>query len=83
MGISVGFKIVELISIRDKAHQKRETRILQILSFISQKCWKYLFGHTGDLLKGQESDDECKLKNYDLNLRKPRIFKFLFLRYDQ
>lgn len=64
MGISVGYKIVELITIRDKAHQKRETRILQILSFISQKCWKYLFGHTGDLLKGQESDDECKLNYY-------------------
>ncbi|KAH8739156.1 hypothetical protein FG386_001023 [Cryptosporidium ryanae] len=70
IGISVGYKVTELVSIRDKTKQKRETKILQILTFISQKCWKYLFGHTGDLLKGQESDDEYMINDKNLLLNK-------------
>ncbi|KAL7068090.1 transport protein particle component, Bet3 domain-containing protein [Cryptosporidium serpentis] len=70
MGMSVGYKVIELVAIREKANQKRETKILQILSFISQKCWKYLFGHTSDLLKGQESDDEYMINDKNLLLNK-------------
>lgn len=60
MGVRMGYRVLLLVNLREKPW-KRETRILPVLTFVSQNCWKYLFGHPGDLFKSSESEGECEL----------------------
>ncbi|XP_055388400.1 trafficking protein particle complex subunit 5-like [Condylostylus longicornis] len=69
LGVRVGWKVLELLSFREK-HGRRDTRLLSILTFVSQNCWRYLFGHTGELLKGQEHDNEYMISDRNLILIK-------------
>jgi len=59
VGVRVGYRVLDLLCYRDKAN-RREVRLLSMLSFVSQTCWRALFGHAGDLLKGQDSELECR-----------------------
>ncbi|KAF8823058.1 transport protein particle component, Bet3 domain-containing protein [Cardiosporidium cionae] len=69
MGIRIGYKILDLLCFRER-NNRRETRLLSMLTFISQTCWKYLFGHAGDLLKGQQSENEYMINDKSLPLNK-------------
>lgn len=69
MGVRVGYRVLDLMSLREKS-SGRETRILNILTLVAQSCWKYMFGHTAELLKGQENDGEYYLSDKSLLLNK-------------
>lgn len=59
VGYSIGTKILELITFREKT-MKRETTVIGILSFISYTVWKILFGKNADSLeKSTEPNDDC------------------------
>lgn len=55
-GFSVGIKIVELFSIREKNY-KRFTTISQLLNFITTVVWKQLFGKTIDTVERSNDND--------------------------
>ncbi|PHT51776.1 hypothetical protein CQW23_06238 [Capsicum baccatum] len=58
VGYAVGAQILELLSHREKGN-RRETRLLGILSFVHDTVWKVLFGKVADSLeKGTEHEDE-------------------------
>lgn len=57
MGMRVGYKVLDLLCYREKSN-KRETRVLGILSFVTSNVWKYAFGKSADLLKSSET--ECR-----------------------
>eukprot|EP01118_Nematostelium_gracile_P000376 TRINITY_DN103_c0_g1_i2.p2 TRINITY_DN103_c0_g1~~TRINITY_DN103_c0_g1_i2.p2 ORF type:complete len:144 (+),score=32.36 TRINITY_DN103_c0_g1_i2:79-510(+) len=60
IGYAVGVRLLELITFREK-NNKRETKLVGILQFISYTVWKVLFGKQADSLeKSNEQDDECK-----------------------
>ncbi|PHJ24393.1 trafficking protein particle complex subunit 5 [Cystoisospora suis] len=59
LGLRIGYKILDLLVYRER-HKKREIKILSILTFISTCVWRYLFGHSGELLKAQDNELECK-----------------------
>lgn len=64
-GYGVGFKILELLSYRNKDN-RRETRIMSILQFISSSVWKSLFGRAADSLeKSIEHTDEYMIFDYN------------------
>eukprot|EP00397_Hematodinium_sp_SG-2012_P069267 GEMP01117737.1.p1 GENE.GEMP01117737.1~~GEMP01117737.1.p1 ORF type:complete len:175 (-),score=14.31 GEMP01117737.1:49-573(-) len=67
VGSSIGFRILDTYQLRDRS--RRENRILSILTFVANFVWKQLFGHTCELLKGQNHEDEYMLndKNMILN----------------
>ncbi|KAK8810428.1 hypothetical protein WA158_007003 [Blastocystis sp. Blastoise] len=48
-GFNVGYKVVELISLRNKT-STRLNRISDALQFVSTVCWQYLFGKNADSL---------------------------------
>ena len=50
MGFDVGVRMLELLVHRDKA-DRREIRVLGILSFLHTNVWKCLFGKTADSLE--------------------------------
>lgn len=59
-GHGIGIRMIELVSIREKL-SKRETRVVNVLQFISNVFWKYLFNKVADNLeRSTENDDECK-----------------------
>lgn len=61
LGYRIGRRSLELIAARDRL-AKRETRLLNILNFISLTLWKFLFGKQADSLKKvRDSDVECTL----------------------
>eukprot|EP01099_Mayorella_cantabrigiensis_P000453 TRINITY_DN1207_c0_g4_i1.p1 TRINITY_DN1207_c0_g4~~TRINITY_DN1207_c0_g4_i1.p1 ORF type:complete len:206 (-),score=43.48 TRINITY_DN1207_c0_g4_i1:190-756(-) len=58
LGYDVGIRVLELISYRENK-TKRETRLLNILSFIHSIVWKVLFGRQADSVQkatGSESE---------------------------
>lgn len=59
LGLRIGYKILDLLVYRER-HKKREIKILSILTFVSTCVWRYLFGHSGELLKAQDNELECK-----------------------
>jgi hypothetical protein len=62
-GFSIGQRVIELVSCRDRV-TKRETRIVNMLQYISNVAWKYLFGKVADNLeRSMENEDECKYKS--------------------
>lgn len=63
IGVRVGERILLLISHREKLY-KRDIRILPILSFLSQTCWKFMFGHPGDLYKSSDAENDCESHSF-------------------
>ncbi|KAH0485458.1 MAG: hypothetical protein KVP17_001076 [Porospora cf. gigantea B] len=55
MGLRVGYKVLDLLCYREK-NNKRETRLLGMLSFITNNVWRYCFGRAAELLKSSETD---------------------------
>uniref|UniRef100_A0A0G4I7P8 Trafficking protein particle complex subunit n=1 Tax=Chromera velia CCMP2878 TaxID=1169474 RepID=A0A0G4I7P8_9ALVE len=80
MGVRVGYRILDLLVARDMgssgqhrnvaAFGKKETRALGMLSFVSQVCWRALFGKPGDLLKSQDKPNEYMINDKNLVLNK-------------
>eukprot|EP01117_Protostelium_nocturnum_P014159 TRINITY_DN5356_c0_g1_i3.p1 TRINITY_DN5356_c0_g1~~TRINITY_DN5356_c0_g1_i3.p1 ORF type:complete len:228 (+),score=59.72 TRINITY_DN5356_c0_g1_i3:789-1472(+) len=70
-GYTIGNRILELISFREKNY-KRETKLISILTFISFTIWKLLFSKNADLLeKSTEEPDEYMItENQPLSLTK-------------
>ncbi|CAA2998393.1 Hypothetical predicted protein [Olea europaea subsp. europaea] len=63
---AVGARILELLCHREKGN-RRETRLLGILSFIHSTIWKVLFGNVADSLeKGTEHEDEYMISEKEL-----------------
>lgn len=74
IGYKVGIRATELIKFRmgdnssvpvsrgnvfQNKRDRREIRLIQVLSYIHTYVWKYLFGHTASVLeKGVDNDDE-------------------------
>lgn len=58
-GYQIGFKMLELISIRTQA-EKREIKHLPALQFVTSSCWKSLFGKNADSLE-RSNDGESYL----------------------
>lgn len=57
-GYEVGYKMLELISFRNREY-KREIRLMNILHFVSTQVWKALFGKPADSLeRSVENADE-------------------------
>ncbi|KAG0557231.1 hypothetical protein M758_11G107300 [Ceratodon purpureus] len=65
-GYAVGIRMLELLCHREKAN-RRETRVLGILSFVHSTVWKSLFGKVADSLeKGTEHEDEYMISEKEL-----------------
>ncbi|XP_052481908.1 uncharacterized protein LOC105783962 isoform X2 [Gossypium raimondii] len=65
-GYAVGARVLELLCQRDKGN-RRETRLLGILSFVHSTVWKVLFGKVADSLeKGTEHEDEYMISEKEL-----------------
>lgn len=67
-GYGIGLRLLELTSIRDRG-SRRETKMIEMLKFISSNLWKTLFGHAADgLEKSVENDDEYMINDSDAKL---------------
>ncbi|XP_052200089.1 uncharacterized protein LOC127806690 [Diospyros lotus] len=65
-GYAVGARVLELFCHREKGN-RRETRLLGILSFVHSTVWKVLFGKVADSLeKGTEHEDEYMISEKEL-----------------
>ena len=65
-GYAVGARVLELLCHRDKGN-RRETRLLGILSFVHSTVWKVLFGKVADSLeKGTEHEDDYMISENEL-----------------
>lgn len=59
LGYRIGRRALDLIMAREKM-SKRETRLLNILNFIAQTLWVFLYGKQADSLKKvRDSELEC------------------------
>eukprot|EP01032_Pedospumella_encystans_P023805 gene23805-26942_t len=57
-GFGIGQRVIELISCRDRLF-KRETRIVNMLQYVSSVVWKHLFNKAADNLeRSTENEDE-------------------------
>ncbi|CAN1166651.1 Trafficking protein particle complex subunit 5 [Linum perenne] len=75
-GYAVGARVLELLCHREKVYpvlatfvrgNRRETRLLGILSFVHSTVWKVLFGKVADSLeKGTEHEDEYMISEKEL-----------------
>lgn len=68
MGLRVGYKLNEHLTYKNK--MKRSINILSMLTFISKYVWKYLFQHSSDLLKSQDSIYEYMICDKHILLNK-------------
>jgi trafficking protein particle complex subunit 5 len=60
MGFDVGQRFLELTFAREKSG-KRETKVVNLLQFISTNMWKTLFGKKADgVEKSKEHDNVCE-----------------------
>eukprot|EP01041_Mallomonas_annulata_P011650 gene11650-24399_t len=58
LGYGIGQRMVELIGCRDRLN-KRETRMVNMLQYISNVVWKHLFNKAADSLeRSTENEDE-------------------------
>merc|ERR1712137_1155570 len=57
-----GARMLDLYCCREN-RSRRETRLLPMLTFVAQNIWRQLFGHTADLLKGQDHENEYMLND--------------------
>lgn len=59
-GYGIGQRLIELIGCRDRL-TKRETRLVNMLQFVSNVVWRHLFNKAADNLeKSMENEDECQ-----------------------
>jgi len=64
-GYGVGLKVLELLAFRSK-ESKRETRLMNVLQFVSSQVWKCLFGKPADSLERSiDHADEFMILDYD------------------
>lgn len=64
-GYGVGLKVLELLAYRSKEY-KRETRLMNILQFVSSQVWKSLFGKPADSLERSiDHADEFMIVDYE------------------
>ncbi|CAE7284395.1 unnamed protein product [Symbiodinium sp. CCMP2456] len=56
LGIPAGVRILDLYVLRDNRN-RRETRLLPMLTFIAGPMWKNLFGHSAELFKAETDDN--------------------------
>ncbi|KAJ3009946.1 hypothetical protein HKX48_007663 [Thoreauomyces humboldtii] len=71
-GYRVGLRTLELIIFRDRPG-RRDTRLLNVLTFIHSTVWKTLFGKPADALeKGTDNEDE-----YMISDNEPNVTKFI------
>lgn len=68
MGLRVGYKLNEHLTYKNK--MKRSINIVSMLTFISKYVWKYLFQHSSDLLKSQDSIYEYMICDKHILLNK-------------
>ena len=70
VGYSVGARLLEVISWRDKAH-KREVKLVGILTFIHSTLWRALFGKPADSLERSiEQHDEYMIIENEMLITK-------------
>mmetsp|Transcript_21145 Transcript_21145/g.39749 ORF Transcript_21145/g.39749 Transcript_21145/m.39749 type:complete len:190 (+) Transcript_21145:99-668(+) len=62
LGRPAGVRVLDLYVFRDNRN-RRETRLLPMLTFIATSMWKQLFGHAAELLKGQDHENEYMLND--------------------
>lgn len=63
-GVSVGLKVLELLACRNKEY-RRETKLMNLLQFISTNVWKTLFGKPADSLERSiDHADEFMIIDY-------------------
>ncbi|KAL7568527.1 hypothetical protein ACA910_002643 [Epithemia clementina (nom. ined.)] len=63
-GYSVGLRVLELLAYRAREY-KRETRLMNILQFVSTTVWKSLFGKAADSLERSiDHADEFMIVDY-------------------
>eukprot|EP00746_Dinoflagellata_sp_MGD_P006659 gnl/MRDRNA2_/MRDRNA2_113097_c0_seq1.p1 gnl/MRDRNA2_/MRDRNA2_113097_c0~~gnl/MRDRNA2_/MRDRNA2_113097_c0_seq1.p1 ORF type:complete len:210 (-),score=37.27 gnl/MRDRNA2_/MRDRNA2_113097_c0_seq1:13-579(-) len=65
LGVPIGARVLDLCCFRENRN-KRETRILPMLTFVAQIVWKHLFGHAAELLKGADRENEYMLNDKSL-----------------
>ena len=64
MGFGIGQKFAEVVAVREKT-SRRETRIVNMLQYISNVVWKHLFNKAADNLeKSLENDDEYMIHEH-------------------
>ncbi|EZG77186.1 transport particle (TRAPP) component [Gregarina niphandrodes] len=68
IGHRIGSRVLLLLTFRDKL--KREIKVVNILSFISQQCWRILFGRQGDLFKCGDNQNDYMLTDHKFMLTK-------------
>lgn len=69
LGLRVGYKALDLVLYRER-HNRREVKLLSILTFVATCVWKTLFGHSVELLKAQDSELEYMLNDKNLLLNR-------------
>lgn len=70
LGYGIGLRMLELLCHREKGN-RRETKLIGILSFVHTTVWKALFGKTADSLeKSTEHDDEYMISERELLVNK-------------
>jgi len=70
IGYQVGIRMQELLPVRERA-QKREIKLLNVLSWIHSTAWRILFGKQADSLeKSTERDDEYMIIENSLPVNK-------------
>ncbi|CAK9034975.1 unnamed protein product [Durusdinium trenchii] len=62
LGRPAGLRVLDLCALRENRN-RRETRLLPMLNFIASAVWTRLFGHTAELLKGQDHENEYMLND--------------------
>eukprot|EP00435_Cladocopium_sp_Y103_P002686 s4612_g1.t1 len=62
LGRPAGVRILDLCALRENRN-RRETRLLPMLNFIASSIWTRLFGHSAELLKGQDHENEYMLND--------------------
>ncbi|CAM9444230.1 unnamed protein product [Choristocarpus tenellus] len=71
-GYGMGLRVLELLTLRER-QQKRKTRLLPMLQWVSSNVWKALFGKTADSLeRSTENEDE-----YMIHEREPITNSFV------
>mmetsp|Transcript_7323 Transcript_7323/g.8403 ORF Transcript_7323/g.8403 Transcript_7323/m.8403 type:complete len:193 (-) Transcript_7323:355-933(-) len=74
LGHQVGWRILNLVVYRERP-QKRDTKVVNILQFISSKCWKMLFGKSTDALERSTESESI----YYMYENEPLTNKYLSL----
>jgi len=56
VGFGVGYRVLELVCFRER-RGKREKKIVPMLQFVTNNCWKCLFGKEADSLQAHAEED--------------------------